>query len=58
MTTVPEFELEQKISEFCHFLKDYAARKEGNFKVVCKRDNALLVCINGEVNLEFNLEDL
>lgn len=58
MVTVPEFELEQKISEFCHFLKDYAVRKEGNFKVASKRDNAVLTCINGEVSLEFNVRDL
>ena len=55
MSTVPEFELEQKLSEFVYFVRDYAAIKKGNFKVASKRDKAVLTCVKGEVNLDFGI---
>lgn len=55
MATVPEFELEQRISEFVLFVRNYAANKKGNFKVAAKRDKAVLTCIKGEVNLDFEI---
>lgn len=55
MATVQEFELEQRISEFVHFVREYAVHKKGNFKLAAKRDKALLVCVNGDVNLDFGV---
>lgn len=53
MSTVPEFELEQKISDFVLFVRNYAANKKGNFKVAAKREKAILTCVKGEINLDF-----
>jgi hypothetical protein len=55
MATVPEFELEQKISDFVHFVREYATHKKGGFKVSAKRDNALLICTRNEVTLDFKV---
>ncbi len=55
MATVPEYELEQKISDFVIFVRNYAATKKGNFKVASKRDKALLMCVKGEITLDFEV---
>lgn len=55
MATVQEFELEQKISDFVHFVRNYSINKNGNFKTVAKREKAVLTCVNGEVNLDFEV---
>lgn len=52
MTTVPEYEMQQKMSEFIIHVIEYYANKKGDFRVVDKRNNAVLTCINGEVNLD------
>lgn len=53
MSTVPEYELEQKISDFVNFVRNYASTKKGNFRVASKRDKAVITCIKGEINLDF-----
>lgn len=53
MATVQEFEMEQRISDFVFFVKNYAKDKDGNFQVCSKRDKAVLLCVNGEVSLDF-----
>ncbi len=55
MTTVPEFELEQRISEFVLFVRNFAANKKGNFKIAANREKAVLTCIKGEINLDFGI---
>jgi hypothetical protein len=55
MATVQEFELEQKISDFVHFVRNYSVIRKGNFKVVAKREKAVLTCVKGEVNLDFEV---
>lgn len=56
MITVPQYELEQKIAEFViHVREYYINNQKKDFKVVSKRDNALLVCFDGEVTLDFSL---
>lgn len=52
MTTVPELEMQQHISAFIIHIKEFYANKKDDFRVVSKRDNAVLTCINGEVNLD------
>lgn len=55
MTTVPELEMQQKMSEFIIYIKEYYANKKGDFRIANKRDNAVLTCINGEVNLDLKV---
>lgn len=56
MSTVAESELEQKISEFIIYVRDYAANKKGDFKLIGKRDNAILLCADGDVTLDFSVQ--
>jgi hypothetical protein len=55
MTTVAEVEMQQRISEFIIHVKEYYANKKDDFKIVSKRDNALLLCVNGEATLDFSV---
>ncbi len=55
MITVTELELEQKISEFIVFIKDYTANKKGDFKIKSKRDKALLTCVDRDITLDFTV---
>ena len=55
MSTVAETELEQKIGEFIMFVRDYAANHKGDFKVISKRDKAMIMCIDNDVTLDFSI---
>ena len=55
MATVAETELEQRVSEFVNFVREFAANKGSDFKIVNKCDNAVLVCIEREVTLDFSV---
>ena len=55
MATVAETELEQKIGEFIMFVRDYAANHKGDFKVISKRDKAMILCIDRDVTLDFSI---
>lgn len=55
MRTVPEFELEQKTSEFIQFVRDYSANRKKDFTIKSERDGAVLSCIDGDVSLYFTV---
>lgn len=52
MTTVPEYEMQQRMSDFIIHLKEFYANRKGDFRVTDERNNAVLTCINGKVNLK------
>lgn len=55
MPTVPETELEQKISEFIQFVRDFSANKKGDYKFRGKREGFVFHIIDGDVNLDFSI---
>ena len=55
MRTVAETELQQRMSDFILFVREYSVLKGKEFKVTSKREGALLLCVDGEVTLDFKV---
>lgn len=53
MPSVSETELEQKISEFISFVKDFTANRRGDFVLRGKNDNFKIASFADEIVLEF-----
>ena len=55
MSTVAETELEQRISDFILFVREFHANRKSDFKIVNKREGAILMCIEKDVTLDFSI---
>lgn len=55
MATVAETELEQRMADFILFVRDFAANRKEDFNITNKREGAMLLCIGGEVTLDFSV---
>ena len=58
MSTVPEFELEQKILEIMNFIRDFAINKNRDVYLNGKKSNFRFAIEGKDVYLDFNLEDV
>lgn len=55
MATVTEAELEQKISEFIMYIRDYAGNKNQDFVLDGKRDGFKFSMFDRDATLEFSV---
>lgn len=55
MATVAETELEQKTSEYIAFVKDFAAKIDGDFIRRSEKVGFTFYIIDGDVTVEFSL---